>query len=33
VAIVEHPAAEEADRPKRPRVKKKAPQEDSLELG
>jgi hypothetical protein len=31
VAIVEHPAAEETDRPKRPRVKK-APQTDSLDI-
>jgi hypothetical protein len=31
VAVVEHPAAEETDRPKRPRVKK-VPQEDSLDI-
>jgi len=31
VAVVEHPAAEEKDRPKRPRVKK-APQTDALDI-
>ncbi len=31
VAVVEHPAAEETDRPKRPRVKK-APQADALDI-
>ena len=31
VAIVEHPAAEEKDRPKRPRVKKAA-QTDALDI-
>jgi hypothetical protein len=31
VAVVEHPAAEEKDRPKRPRPKK-APQTDALDI-